>query len=117
MASGCCWVTGPWDLELGCELGADKGVEGVIVDLPVRGLLDPLAQGFVRGQAGGLLERLRNGGQDVGGQREGCTSWDIPRQQGPQAARGVARAPVADGMAMAPQQLRHVLACLGLPTL
>jgi hypothetical protein len=73
-ASGCFGVTGPWDLELGVELGADDGVEGVIVDLPVIGRLDPLAQGFVRGKAGGLLERLLNGGQDVGRQREGFTS-------------------------------------------
>jgi len=35
MASGFFCVTGPWDLELGFELGADDGVEGVIVDLPV----------------------------------------------------------------------------------
>jgi hypothetical protein len=61
-------VTGPWDLERGFELGVDDGVEGVIADLSVRGLLDPLAQGFVRGKAGGLLERWRDGGQDGGRQ-------------------------------------------------
>jgi hypothetical protein len=36
-------VTGPRDFELGFEFGTDDGVEGVIVDLPVIGLLDPLA--------------------------------------------------------------------------
>ena len=116
MASGFFGVTRPWDLELGFELGADDGVEGVIMDLPVVGLIDPLAQGFVGGQASGLPERMREGGQDVGGQREGCTSWDIPRQQGLQAPRLVETEPVANGLAMDSQQLRHVWACLGLPT-
>jgi hypothetical protein len=115
MASGFFGVTGPWDLERGFELGVDDGVEGAIVDLAVRGLLAPLTQGFVRGKAGGLLERLHNGSQDGGGQREGFTGWEIPRQQGPQTARFVASEPVADGMAMDPQQPRHVLARLRLP--
>ena len=116
MASGLFGGTGPWDLELGFERGADDGGEGVIVDFAGIGLRDPRAQGFVSGTAGGVLERWRTGGPDVGGQREGFPSGDIPCQQGPQAARFVAGAPVAAGMAMDPQPLRHVLACLGLPT-
>ena len=108
-------MTGPWDLERGFELGVDDGVEGVIADLSARGLLDPLAQGFVRSKAGGLLEGLCNGSQDGGGQREGFTGWDIPRQQGPQAVRFVASEPAVDAIATDPQQPRHVLVCLGLP--
>jgi hypothetical protein len=108
-------VTGPRDLELGFELGADDGVEGVIVDLQVIGLLDPLAQGLVGGKAGGLPERVLNGGQHVQGQREGLTSGDIQRQPGLQAARVIEREPVADGMAMNGQPVGYVLACLACP--
>jgi hypothetical protein len=109
-------VTGPRDLELGVELGTAAGGEGVIVDRQVRGRLDPRAQGLVGGQAGGLPESMRNGGQHVRGQQEGLTSWDIQRQHGLQAARFIACEPVADGMAMDAQQAGHVLAGLGVPT-
>jgi hypothetical protein len=36
------YVTGPWDFELGLELGANDRREGVIIDVQVVGLLDPL---------------------------------------------------------------------------
>jgi hypothetical protein len=58
-------VTGPWHLELGVELGADDGVQGVIVDLQMMGLLDPLVQRFIGGETGGLPEGLLDRGWHI----------------------------------------------------
>ncbi len=46
-------MTGPWDLELRLEPGADDGVKRVIVDVEMVALLDPLAQRGIGGKAGG----------------------------------------------------------------
>jgi hypothetical protein len=43
MASGLFCVTGPRHFVLGFELGADNGVEGVILGVQVESLLSPLA--------------------------------------------------------------------------
>ena len=62
-------VTGPWDLELGLELGADDGVERVIVDVQLGGVLAPWAPPLLRSKASRLPERPFQRGQHV--QREG----------------------------------------------
>jgi len=115
MASGFFCVTGPWHLELGVASGTHDGVERVIIDIQVVNLLDPLAQGFIGGKARRMPECLLQRRQHVWRNREGLASWHIYIQQRVQAARFVAREPVADGIAVDPQQLSHIQACLGLP--
>jgi hypothetical protein len=63
-------VTGARDLELGLEPRPHNGVERVIVDLQMIRLLDPVPQGFIRGQPGRLPERLFNRSQHLWGQGE-----------------------------------------------
>lgn len=58
-------MTGPCHLELRLEPGTDDGVEGVVVDLPVLGPLNPLTQRFVGGKPGRLPERLLQGVQHI----------------------------------------------------
>jgi hypothetical protein len=78
------------------------------------GLLDPLPQRFIGGKAGGLPERLRKSGQDIWGERQGLAWRHVQVPQGFQATLGLAGEPVADGMAMDPEQRGHVPAGLGL---
>jgi hypothetical protein len=86
----------------------------VVVDIQVIGLLDPLPQRFIGGKAGGLPERLLKSGQYIRGERQGLAWWHVQVQQGFQATPSVAGEPVADGIAMDPEQLGHVPAGLGL---
>jgi hypothetical protein len=109
-------VTGAWDLAFRLELGPYDGVERVIVDLQLKGLLDPLPQGLTGDDPGRLSEDLLNGGPSIGGQRKGLASRDIDRQQRLQATRFVKGEPVTDGVAMDPQSLGHLPAALRLPT-
>jgi hypothetical protein len=88
----------------------------VIVDLQMVGLLDPWAPRCLGGETGRLPEGLRNRGQHLRRECEGLASWHVPVQQGLQAARRLAREPIAEGMAMDPSSLSHGPAGVGLPT-
>jgi hypothetical protein len=87
----------------------------MVVDIQVIALPDPLPQGFIGSKAGRLPERLLKGGQYVWAERQGLARWHVEVQQGLQATRGIAREPMADGIAVDTQQLGHILARLGLP--
>jgi len=65
LALGFFGVTGPWDLAYSLACGANDYVEGVVVDLQVVGLLDPLPQRFIGGQTSWLPVGLRKRGQHV----------------------------------------------------
>ena len=108
-------MAGPRPLELGLKFGTDDRVERVVVDVQRVRLLNPPAQRCVGRKAGGLSKRLFNGRQHSWGKREGLASRHVQGQQGVQAGGGVAREPVADGLAMHPQELGHGQAALRLP--
>jgi hypothetical protein len=109
-------VTGPRPLARGVAPGADNGVAGVVVDVHVGGLLDPLAQRDIGGKASRLLEGLLQCGQHMWGEREGRASWHVQSQQGVQPPCCIECEPVADGMAGDAQSLGHLQAGLRLPT-
>jgi hypothetical protein len=114
MASRFFGVTGPGHFELGFELGAHNGVAGMRVDIQVVGLLNPLTQGRIGGKTSRVPANLLPRGQHVWRERQGLAGRHVQIQQGVQAARFLAREPVADGIAVAPQERGHVPAGLGL---
>jgi hypothetical protein len=61
-----------------------------------------------------LPERLLKSGQYIWGERQGLAWWHVPGQHGFQAAPGLAGEPVADGLAMDPEQLGPIPAGRGL---
>src|SRR5882724_2692396 len=115
MASGFFCVAGPRYLELGFESGANDRVEGVIGDVQLVALLDPLPHSLVRGEAGELPEGLLKRRQHVWREHQGLASRYIQRQQGVQATRFVECKPVANGIPMDAQQAGHVPVGLDLP--
>jgi len=87
----------------------------VIVDVQVMGVFDPLTELDIGGKASGLPEYLLQRGQRGWRERHGFASRHVQRQQGVQASRFVEHEPMADGVAMDAQQVRHLLAGVGLP--
>ena len=116
MASGFFGVTRARDLQRGLEPRPYEGVERVIVDLQMRRLLDPWAQGFIGGKPGRWPEGRLDRRPHIGGQREGLASRYMEMPHGLQAASRVAPAPVADGLAVDSQALGHLQAGLSWPT-
>ncbi len=78
------------------------------------GLLDPLPQCLVGGQAIGLLERVLNARQHLGREGGRCTWRNVgseERREGPCLLDGE---PVPDGVAADPKQRSHLLPRLGV---
>jgi hypothetical protein len=116
IASGFFCVTGARHLKLTPEACAHEAIERRILDRhPVR-LPDPLAQRLIRGEAFRATEGLLEAGEHLGREGDGFAGRHIGGQQSVQAPRGLEGQPAADRMAVHPQQMRHVLAGLGLPT-
>jgi hypothetical protein len=116
MASGVLGGTGPRPLERRVEPGADEGVERVRVDRQLVSLLAPWAPRVSGGEPGRWPAGRRTRGQHLRRACAGLARGPVPGQPGLPAASRIAPEPVAEGLAMAPQELSHVPAGVGLPT-
>jgi hypothetical protein len=104
---------GPRPLPGGVALGADAGGAGGRGAVQVGRLRPPRAHGVIGGHARRVAARRRQRGQPLGRERPRLAGRHVQRQPGRQAARGVACAPGADGVAVAPRPRGAVVAGLG----
>ena len=108
-------VPGPRDFALRVEPRPHDRVERVVVHLTVLGLLDPLTQGCIGGQASRLLQGVGERGQASRREKQGLARGPLERPQGLPATGFVAGKPMANGMALDAQQRGPLLARLGWP--
>jgi hypothetical protein len=115
MASGFLGVTGARHLERGLEPRPHAGVERVRVDLQMRRLPNPWAQGCIGGTPDRLPEGLCNRGHPLWRPREGRASRSIHLQQGLQAPPRNACAKSSVGQSVCRQPNRRPIRHRGRP--
>jgi hypothetical protein len=109
-------VTGARHFKLGPDACAHDAVERCVLDRHPMCLPDPLAQRLIRGEAFPTMEGLLEAGEHGWCEGDGFACRHVGGQPCVQTSSGIDRQPAADGIAVDPQQARHILAGVGLPS-